>query len=67
MELTILYESIDAKRTFRAHVNSYRAGLVEHLDQRKLQRCLSNMRGSMRMAIDSLEGGAEDNLNTSNI
>ncbi|KAJ1360792.1 hypothetical protein KIN20_019857 [Parelaphostrongylus tenuis] len=51
----------------RTHVNSYRAGLVGQLDQRKLQRCLSNMRGSMRMAIDSLEGGAEDNLNTSDI
>ncbi|KJH45737.1 IPT/TIG domain protein [Dictyocaulus viviparus] len=53
--------------SFRTHVNSYRAGLVGQLDQRKLQRCLSNMRGSMRMAIDSLEGGAEDSLNTSSI
>ncbi|KAE9420577.1 hypothetical protein Angca_003887 [Angiostrongylus cantonensis] len=42
-------------------------GSFTSLETRKLQRCLSNMRGSMRMAIDSLEGGAEDNLNASNI
>ncbi|PIO56955.1 hypothetical protein TELCIR_21644 [Teladorsagia circumcincta] len=51
----------------RTHVNAYRAGLVGQLDQRKLQLCLNNMRSSMRMAIESLEGGAEDDLNTSNI
>uniref|UniRef100_A0A7I4XZ43 Exocyst complex component 2 n=1 Tax=Haemonchus contortus TaxID=6289 RepID=A0A7I4XZ43_HAECO len=51
----------------RTHVNAYRAGLVGQLDQRKLQLCLNNMRTSMRMAIESLEGGAEDDLNTSNI
>ncbi|KAK6726821.1 hypothetical protein RB195_004870 [Necator americanus] len=51
----------------RTHVNVYRAGLVGQLDQRKLQRCLNNMRASMRMALESLEGGAEDDLNTSSI
>ncbi|VDM65315.1 unnamed protein product [Strongylus vulgaris] len=35
--------------------------------QEKLQRCLNNMRASMRMAMESLEGGAEDDLNTSSI
>ncbi|KHJ83045.1 hypothetical protein OESDEN_17259 [Oesophagostomum dentatum] len=51
----------------RTHVNAYRAGLVGQLDQRKLQRCLNNMRASMRMAMESLEGSAEDDLNTSSI
>lgn len=51
----------------RTHVNTYRAGLVGQLDQRKLQLCLNKMRASMRMAIESLEGGAEDDLNTSSI
>ncbi|VDO27135.1 unnamed protein product [Haemonchus placei] len=42
-------------------------GGFTNLETRKLQLCLNNMRTSMRMAIESLEGGAEDDLNTSNI
>ncbi|ETN68527.1 IPT/TIG domain protein [Necator americanus] len=42
-------------------------GGFTNLETRKLQRCLNNMRASMRMALESLEGGAEDDLNTSSI
>ncbi|CAJ0944582.1 unnamed protein product, partial [Mesorhabditis belari] len=51
----------------RASLNQYRAALVGRLDQFKLQRCLTNMRNSMRIAIESLERTARDDLNVSNV
>ncbi|CAJ0571185.1 unnamed protein product, partial [Mesorhabditis spiculigera] len=51
----------------RTILNAHRAQLVEHLDQGKLQRCMNNLRDSLRIALESLEASGRDDLNASNI
>ncbi|CAI5441568.1 unnamed protein product [Caenorhabditis angaria] len=73
IDLTGLEEALSTFTTFtiRAQINAYRASLVGRFDNLRLQKCLKNMRTTMRMALQSLEqhseGIEDDSLNTSNI
>uniref|UniRef100_A0A8R1DWW7 Exocyst complex component 2 n=1 Tax=Caenorhabditis japonica TaxID=281687 RepID=A0A8R1DWW7_CAEJA len=73
IDLTGLEEALStyAALAIRVQINTYRAGLVGRFDKERLQKCLKNMRTTMRMALQSLEQHAEsqddDTHNTSNI
>ncbi|CAI2339363.1 unnamed protein product [Caenorhabditis sp. 36 PRJEB53466] len=73
IDLTGLEEALSSYTTLaiRVQINNYRAGLVGRFDKQRLQKCLKNMRTTMRMALQSLEQHAEalddDAHNTSNI